>query len=132
MDLVVTSLMLQAARGVSACQLPNLGAPLSSLPQDQLIWAEDNLPDSVLKFYHHTLPLCGLCNGGFGSGFGYGSGYGSGYGYGDGYGSGSGYGDGDGYGDGYGYGDDEGFGYGFGSGFGSGFGYGFGYGLHGY
>ena len=105
----IKSEWIRAAKLAGACEdaisSVRAGDPLSSLPQDNLIWAEENLNQTLLREIS-SIPLWALAESGYGDGDGdgYGDGYGSGYGYGDGYGYG--YGSGSGYGDGYGYGDE--------------------------
>jgi len=75
-----------------ACEVPEVGTPISSLSFSQLVWCER------LPFTYGNRPLWTYGSGDgfgcFGSGDGFGSGYGdalgSGYGYGDGFGSGFG------------------------------------------
>ncbi len=110
---------LQAAK---ACYLPAVGSEIGRIPQEDLLWAEEQLPASTVARAVGELgvPLWGASRSGYGDGSGSRYGYGSGDGSGSGYGYGSGYGDGDG--DGYGSGDGSGYGsgYGDGDGYGSG------------
>ena len=98
MQFVTKELAIKAVL-LGACAMPIIGTPISSLPQSDLIWANERGLDA-----ESPRPAWALSRKGSGSGYGdgYGYGYGSGSGSGDGYGYG--YGSGSGYGSGYGYG----------------------------
>ena len=87
MGLTVTQEHVDAAKRASACGLPEVGTPVESMSQADLIWFETTCPALARRASKAAgLPLWALAGSGDGSGYG----SGSGSGYGDGYGSCSG------------------------------------------
>ena len=98
MKLVVTKAHQDAAKSAGAYYIPEIGAPITDLQQEHVLWFLDHCPE--FDELHEGIPVWALTDSGcgHGDGDGYGDSFGNGYGWGDGYdcgyGSGSGFGDG--------------------------------------